>query len=65
MQKTLVAQSKFPYRQKMLEAGEEFEPENESDAYILRLSGKAMDKLEDDDASKKRSYRRRDMKAEQ
>lgn len=61
MQK-MIAQSRFPYRQKMIEAGEEFLPETERDANALRMAGKAKDKDDDD---KKRTYRRRDMRAEQ
>lgn len=61
MQNKMVAQERFPYRQRMLEPGEEFEVESEVQAVVLRMSGKARDK--DDD--KKRTYRRRDMKAEQ
>ncbi len=59
----LVANSRFPYRQKMLEAGEEFEPESERDAEILKLAGKAS--LKEDEGQTKRAYKRRDMKAEQ
>lgn len=67
----MIAVKAMRYAGRDLMPGDEFEPQSDRDARLLRAIGKAKDAEpvddtdhDDEDAPKKRTYRRKDMKAE-
>lgn len=67
----MIAVKAMRYAGQWLSPGDEFEPKSERDARILRAIGKAadgeateVDDKDDDGKPEKRTYRRKDMKAE-
>ena len=67
----MIAVKAMRYAGQWLVPGDEFEPKSKRDARILLAIGKAtdgeapeVDDKADDDKTKKRAYRRKDMKAE-
>lgn len=57
----MVAKRAFPYANKALKEGDEFEADNEQDANVLVMVGHAH---REDQQAAKRTYRRRDLRAE-
>lgn len=55
----MIASREFPYASRALKAGDVFEADNEHDASVLVLVGHARR-----EEPEKRTYRRRDMRAE-
>jgi hypothetical protein len=57
------ANRRFEYAAKVLEAGAEFNADNEGDAQVLAIAGLASRETEAPPQEMKRRYQRRDMRA--